>query len=99
MTLRLLLTSYIVTIARYVEITTIHGTRNTVKKNIILDNIKFVAISALGKSIVETVLLFSVRFVNFSICLHMNVRYFGIKLDPVELRYNASLKSDSYLLV
>ena len=99
MTLRLLIISYIVTIAKYVEITTIHGTRKIVKKNIILDNIKYVAISALGKSIVETVLLFSVCFVNFSICLHMNVRYYGIKLDPVEMRYNVSLNSDSYLLV
>ena len=62
MTLRLLMTSYIVTIARYVEITTIHGTRKIVKKNIILDNIKYVAISALGKSIVETV-LFTLLFV------------------------------------
>ena len=99
MTLRLLITSYFVTIARYVEITTIHGKRKIVKKNIIFDNIKYVVISALGKSIVETVLLFSVCFVNFGICLYMNVRYYGIKLDPVEMRYNASLKSDSYLLV
>ena len=35
--------------------TTIHGTRKIVKKNIILDKIKYVAISALGKSIVETI--------------------------------------------
>ena len=63
MTLRLLITSYMVTIARYVEITTIQRTRNILKKNIILDNIKYVAISALGKSIVETVLLFSFIFV------------------------------------
>ena len=55
MTLRFLITSYIVTIAGYVEITTIHGTRKIVKKNIILDNIKYVAISALGKSVVETI--------------------------------------------
>ena len=54
-TLRFRITSYIVTIARYVEITTIHGRRKIVKKNIILDNIKYVAISALGKSIVETI--------------------------------------------
>ena len=64
MTLRLLITSYIVTIARYVEITTIHGTRKIVKKNIILDKIKYVAISALGKSIVETVFV-----VFFTFCL------------------------------
>ena len=51
MTLRLLITSYIVTIARYDEITTIQGTRNIVKKNITLDNIKYVAISALEKAI------------------------------------------------
>ena len=48
-----------VTIARYAEITTIQGTRKIFKKNILLDNIKYVAISALGKSIVETVFLFS----------------------------------------
>ena len=54
MTLRFLITSFIVTIARYVEITTIHGTRKLVKKNIILDKIKYVAINALGKSILET---------------------------------------------
>ena len=41
--------------------TTIHGTRKIVKKNIILDKIKYVAICALGKSIVETIL--------FSVCL------------------------------
>ena len=29
----------------------------------------------------------------------MNVIYYGFKLYPVEMRYNASLKSDSYLLV
>ena len=68
MTLLFLITSYYVTIARYVEITTIHGTRKIVKKKIILDNIKYVAINALGKSIVETIrVLFSVLF--FSICL------------------------------
>ena len=55
MTLRFLIISYIVIMARYVEITTIHGTRRIVKKNIILDNIKYVAIIALGKSIVETI--------------------------------------------
>ena len=87
MTLRLLITSYIVTIARYDEITTIHGTRQIVKKNIILDNNKYVAISAFGKSIVETVLFF------FIICVY--VRYFGFKLYPVEMRSKASLKSDS----
>ena len=71
-----------VTIARYVEITTIQGTRKKVRKNIILDNIKYVAISALGKSIVETILLFS--FI-FCIHLYMNVRYYGIKICLVEL--------------
>ena len=40
MTLRFLITSVIVTIARYVEITTMQGTRKIVQKNIILDNIK-----------------------------------------------------------
>ena len=55
MTLRFLITSYTVTRARYVEITTIHGTRTIVKKIIILDNIIYVADSALVKSIVETV--------------------------------------------
>ena len=63
MTLRPRITLYMVTIASYVEITTIQGTRKIVKKNIILDNIKDVAISALGKSIVETVLLFLFIFV------------------------------------
>ena len=62
MTLRFLIISYIVTTARYVEITTIHGTRKIVKKNIILDDIKYVAVSALGKSIFETV------FVVFCMC-------------------------------
>ena len=65
MTLRFLITSYIVTIARYVEITTIHGTRKIVKKNIILDNVKYVAISALGKSIVETVFVVFYMFCVF----------------------------------
>ena len=55
MTLQFLITSYIVTIARYVEITTIDGTRKIVKKNIVLEKIKYVANSVLGKSIVETV--------------------------------------------
>ena len=59
MTLRLRIISYMVTRARYVEITTIQGTRMIVKKNIIVDNIKYVDISALGKSIVEAILLFS----------------------------------------
>ena len=56
-----------VTIARYVEITTIQGTKKIVKKNIILDNIKYVAISASGKSIVETILLF--KFIFVFICI------------------------------
>ena len=33
------------------------GTRNIVKKNIILDNIKYIAINASGKSVLETCLL------------------------------------------
>ena len=65
MTLRFEITSYIVTVARYVEITTIHGKRKIVKKNIILDNIKYVAISALGKSIVETVFVVFYMFCLF----------------------------------
>ena len=44
-----------VTIARYVEITTIHGTRKIVKKNITLDISKYVAINASVKSIFETI--------------------------------------------
>ena len=44
-----------VTIARYVEITTIHGTRKIVKKNITLDINKYVAINAFVKSIFETI--------------------------------------------
>ena len=46
MTLRFCTISVIVTMARYVEITTIHGTRKIVKKNITLDNIKYIAINA-----------------------------------------------------
>ena len=57
MTLRFRITSFIATIAKYVDITTTQGTRNIVKKNIFLDNIKYVATSASGKSIVETCLL------------------------------------------
>ena len=65
MTLRLLITSYIVAIARYVEITTIQGTRKRVKKKTFLDSIKYVAISALGKSIVEFVLVVFYMFCLF----------------------------------
>ena len=65
MTLRFPITSYIVTIARYVEATTIHGMRKIVKKNIILDNIKYVAFSALLKSIVETVFVVFYMFCVF----------------------------------
>ena len=53
-TLRFLITSFIVTIAKYVEITTMQGTRKIVKKNFILDNIRYIAINASGKSIAET---------------------------------------------
>ena len=49
------MTSVMVTIARYVEITTIHGTRRIVKKTITLDNSKYVAINASVKSIFETI--------------------------------------------
>ena len=45
--------------------------RKIVKKNIILDNNKYVAISALVRSIVETVLMFSVCVIYFSICLYI----------------------------
>ena len=38
--LRFLITSCIVTIARYVDITTMQGTKNIVRNNIILFNIK-----------------------------------------------------------
>ena len=55
MTLRFLIISFMVTIAKYVEITTMHGTKKIVKKSIILDNFKYVAINASGKSIVETI--------------------------------------------
>ena len=39
-TLRFLINSCIVTIARYVDITTMQGTKNTVRNHIILFNIK-----------------------------------------------------------
>ena len=39
-TLRFLITSFIVTIARYVDITIMQGTKNIVRNNIILFNIK-----------------------------------------------------------
>ena len=39
-TLRFLITSFIVTIAKYVDITTMQGTKNIVRKKIILDSIK-----------------------------------------------------------
>ena len=39
-TLQFLITSCIVTIARYVDITTMQGTKNIVRNNIILFNIK-----------------------------------------------------------
>ena len=64
MTLRFLMTSVMVTIARYVEITTIHGTREIVKKNSILDHSKYVAINTSVKSIFETI-VFVVAFTLF----------------------------------
>ena len=39
-TLRFLITSVIVTIAKYVDITTMHGTKNIVRKKITLDSNK-----------------------------------------------------------
>ena len=63
-----------VTIARYVEITTIHGTGKIVKKNITLDNNKYVAINASVKSIFETivfVLVFNL-FVDVSVIVSVN---------------------------
>ena len=56
--------------------TTIHGTRKIVKKNIILDKIKYVAISALGKSIVESVFarfcsFLYVLFILLFVCVRM----------------------------
>ena len=74
MIIRFRINLYIVTIARYVEITTIHGTRKIVKKNICLDNFKYFAISAFGISIVDTVFVVVYLFVFFVICLYMNVR-------------------------
>ena len=59
MTVRFQINSFIVTIAKYEEITTMHGTKKIVEKNIILDNIKYVAINASGKSILETILMVS----------------------------------------
>ena len=48
-----LITSFIVTIAKYVDITTMQGTKNIVRKNIILVSIKKIATNVSGKSIVE----------------------------------------------
>ena len=53
-TLRFLITSCIVTIARYVDITTMQGTKNIVRNNIILFNIKWSVTNVSEKSIVET---------------------------------------------
>ena len=64
MTLRFFMISVMVTFARYVEITTIHGTRKIVKRNSILDNSKYVAINASVKSIFETI-VFVVAFTLF----------------------------------
>ena len=56
--------------------TTIHGTRKIVNKNFILDKIKYVAISALGKPIVETVFarfcsFLYVLFILLFVCIRM----------------------------
>ena len=59
MTVRFQIISFIVTIAKYEEISTMHGTKKIVEKNIILDNIKYVAIIASRKSIAETILMVS----------------------------------------
>ena len=73
MTLQFRTISVIVTIARNVEIITIHGTRKIVKKNITLDNIKYIAINASVKSFFETIVfvlvlsLFVDVGVNFSV--------------------------------
>ena len=64
MTLRFFMISVMVTIARYVEITTVHGTRKIVERNSILDNSKYVAINASVKSIFETI-VFVVAFTLF----------------------------------
>ena len=63
-----------VTIASYVEITTIHGTRKIVKKNITLDNSKYVAINASVKSIFETIVFVIVfnLFVDVSVIVSVN---------------------------
>ena len=64
-TLRFLITSCIVTIARYVDITTMQGTKNIVRNNIILFNIKYSVTNVSEKSIVETykrVLIFGKDF-------------------------------------
>ena len=62
------------TIARYVEITTIHGNRKIVMKNSTLDISKYVAINASVKSIFETivfVLVFNL-FVDVSVIVSVN---------------------------
>ena len=53
-TLQFLKTSCIVTIARNVDITTMQGTKNIVRNNIILFNIKYSVTNVSEKSIVET---------------------------------------------
>ena len=63
-----------ITIAKYVEIATIHGTRKIVKKNITLDNSKYVAINACVKSIFETIVFVLVfdLFVDVSVIVSVN---------------------------
>ena len=60
--------------ARYVEITTIHGTRKIVKKNITLDNIKYIAINASVKWIFETIVFVLVLslFVDVGVIFSVN---------------------------
>ena len=53
-TLRLRITSVMVTTARYVETTIIHGIKKIVKKNSTLDNNIYIATSASVKAMVET---------------------------------------------
>ena len=53
-TRRLRKTSLIVTIAKYADTTTMHGTKSIVRKNITLDNIKYIVTRDSLKSIFET---------------------------------------------
>ena len=53
-TRRFRITSFMVTIAKNVDITTMQGTRKIVRKNIVLDNMKYVAINVSEKSVFVT---------------------------------------------